>query len=271
MDLVRSVTRMTGCIIEGRNSNAHNGHERPVRSNLIMTARLSWTLVLSMILWVSLGLVGCSSDSPAPPPRFEPKPPAVAKKARDPRPAIVVLGDSLTAGFGLESGSSYPDLLQKMLDEKGYMYRVVNQGLSGDTTTGGLARVGDCLAEKPQIVVVALGGNDGLRGIPTANTRANLGGIIERVQSSGAEVVLAGITLPRNYGDDYIRDFDRIFPELAKQYHVPLIPFLLAGLASPAGLVPGMLQPDGIHPTAKGTPIIARTVMAKLEPLLKAK
>jgi len=232
-----------------------------------MTARLVPTAIL---LAASAVVIGCSHDK-AEPEVVEVKAAPAPAKARDTRPAIVVLGDSLSAGFGLEAGQSYPDHLQKLIDAKGYVYRVVNQGLSGDTSTGGLARVNECLAEKPEIVLVEFGGNDGLRGIPTANTRANLSAIIERVQAGGAEVVLAGITLPRNYGDDYIKDFDRIFPELAKKYNVTLIPFLLEGLISPAGAVPGMIQQDGMHPTAKGTPIIARTVMAKLEPLLKRK
>jgi len=221
-------------------------------------------------LAASAVVIGCSHDKAEPEvAEVKAAPAAPAARARDTRPAIVILGDSLSAGFGLEAGQSYPDHLQKLIDAKGYVYRVVNQGLSGDTSTGGLARVNECLAEKPEIVLVEFGGNDGLRGIPTANTRANLSAIIERVQAAGVEVVLAGITLPRNYGDDYIKDFDRIFPELAKKYHVTLIPFLLEGLISPAGAVPGMIQQDGMHPTAKGTPIIARTVMAKLEPLLK--
>jgi len=234
-----------------------------------MTARLVPAIVL---LAAAAVLVGCSHDAGEP--HIESKPveaKCAPPMARDTRPAIVILGDSLSAGFGLEAGQSYPDHLQKMLDDKGYVYRVVNQGLSGDTSSGGLARVDQCVAEKPQIVVVELGGNDGLRGIPTAITRASLSAIIERVQAAGAEVVLAGITLPRNYGDDYIKDFDRIYPELAKKYNVTLIPFLLEGLTSPAGAVPGMIQQDGIHPTAKGTPIIAKTVLAALEPLLKTK
>ena len=231
-----------------------------------MTARLRLTPIL-----LAIALAGCSTDGPAPPSRDAAPPRAIPKNAVDTRPAIVIFGDSLSAGFGLEPGQSYPDHLQKLLDGKGYSYRVVNQGLSGDTTTGGLARIEECISEKPLIAVVELGGNDGLRGTPVARTRANLEAIIGRIQSTGAQVVLAGMTLPRNYGDDYIKEFDRIFPELAKKYHVPLIPFLLEGLASESGLTPGMIQPDGIHPTAKGSPIIARTVMAALEPLLKAK
>jgi acyl-CoA thioesterase-1 len=237
-----------------------------------MTARLRLALILAPLAFV---FSGCSHDVPYAPPSHDSQKPSaeVAIKPRqkkiDSRPAIVIFGDSLSAGFGLDPGLSYPDHLQELLDAKGYAYRVVNQGLSGDTSSGGLSRIDECLTEKPQIVLVELGGNDGLRGIPVAITRSNLDAIIQRSQASGAKVVLAGITLPRNYGDDYIREFDRIFPELAKKYDVPLIPFLLEGLASPAGIVPGMIQVDGIHPTAKGTPIIARTVFAKLEPLLK--
>ncbi len=232
-----------------------------------MTVRLGW----AAISLFAIAIVGCSSEARTHASDAKPEPVTAvsAPKTNDTRPVIVIFGDSLSAGFGLDSGLSYPDFLQKILDEKGYQYHVINQGLSGDTTNGGLARIDDCLGAKPEIVVVELGGNDGLRGIPTANTSANLAAIIEKIQASGAKVVLAGITLPRNYGDDYIKDFDRIYPNLAHKYHVPLIPFLLEGLASPAGIVPGMIQADGIHPTAKGTPIIARTVFAKLEPVLR--
>lgn len=234
-----------------------------------MTARLPVALCVALAF-----TAGCSHEAVNTSRNSKPEAaaaPVVASKPLkvDSRPAIVIFGDSLSAGFGLDPGLSYPDHLQELLDAQGYHYRVVNQGLSGDTSSGGLARIDECLTEKPRIVVVELGGNDGLRGIPTAITRANLDAIIQKSQAAGARVVLAGITLPRNYGPDYIKDFDRIYPGLAQKYHTPLIPFLLQGLASPAGMVPGMIQADGIHPTAKGTPIIARTVMAKLEPLLK--
>ena len=234
-----------------------------------MTARL---LPAALLLAAAAVSIGCNHEAAEQ--HVDAKPAelkALKPQPRDTRPAIVVLGDSLSAGFGLEAGQSYPDHLQKILDEKGYVYQVVNQGLSGDTSTGGLARIDEALAVKPEIVLVEFGGNDGLRGIPTSNTRANLSAIIERIQASSVQVLLAGITLPRNYGDDYIKDFDRIFPELAAKYHVTLIPFLLEGLISPAGAVPGMIQQDGIHPTAKGTPIIARTVFSKLEPMLTAR
>ena len=214
-------------------------------------------------------LVGCGERQDS-----SPVPAAAAmqpKTVKDARPVIVIFGDSLSAGYGLESGQSYPDYLQKMIDAKGYQFQVVNQGLSGDTTTGGVSRLDECLLQKPKIVVLELGGNDGLRGIAPAITRSNLASMMERIQATGARVLLAGMTLPRNYGMEYIQEFDRIFPELAKKYQTGLIPFLLEGLASPKGIVPGMLQADGIHPTVKGTPIIAQTVFRKLEPLLKGK
>lgn len=237
-----------------------------------MTARTA--LLILFVAAAAAANSGCSSKDapqPAPDPKPATPPAAAAPVKKDTRPAIVILGDSLSAGFGLETGQSYPDHLQKMLDEKGYAYRVVNQGVSGDTTSGGLARIDGCIAEHPYLVLLELGGNDGLRGIPTAETKANLEQMIEKIQATGAKLVLAGITLPRNYGPDYIRDFDRIYPDLARKYRVPLIPFLLVGLASPQGIVPGMIQQDGIHPTAKGTPIVAQTVFRAIEPLLKTK
>jgi acyl-CoA thioesterase-1 len=182
----------------------------------------------------------------------------------DRRPVIVAFGDSLTAGYGVETGYSYPDFLQKDLDRAGRKYRVVNAGVSGDTTSGGLARVGMVSALKPAIVIVELGGNDGLRGLPLASTRANLEQIIVKLRKSKARVLLAGITLPPNYGPDYIKQFESIYKDLAAKYKVPLIPFLLQGVAG----VPGMMQGDGIHPTRKGNEIVANLVLRALKPLL---
>lgn len=182
----------------------------------------------------------------------------------DKRPVIVAFGDSLTAGYGVETGYSYPDFLQKDLDRAGRKYRVVNAGVSGDTTSGGLARVGMVTALKPAIVIVELGGNDGLRGLPLASTRANLEQIIVKLRKSGARVLLAGITLPPNYGPDYIKQFEAVYKGLAAKYKVPLIPFLLQGVAG----VPGMMQGDGIHPTRKGNEIVANLVLRALKPLL---
>jgi acyl-CoA thioesterase-1 len=183
----------------------------------------------------------------------------------DTRPVIVVLGDSLAAGFGLAPGESFPDGLQQLLDQRGLRYRVVNQGISGDTTSGGAARVKQALQMKPAVVIVELGANDGLRGLPLTATRANLAAMIDEFRKSGAKVLLAGITLPRNYGPDYIQGFDRIYRDLAREKRVALIPFLLEGVATN----PKLMQPDALHPTAEGARRVAATVLRYLQPLLK--
>src|SRR5205807_4006477 len=138
---------------------------------------------------------------------------------------------SLPAGYGVETGYSYPDFLQKNLDHAGSRYRVVNAGISGDTTSSGLARVDSVIQLRPALVILELGGNDGLRGTPLSATRANLEQIILALQKSGARVILAGITLPPNYGPDYIKSFEAIYTDLAAKYKLPLIPFVLQGVA----------------------------------------
>ena len=213
--------------------------------------------------------VGCSREQPKAPerdaaPERESLPPAAAQ-APDSRPAVVAFGDSLSAGFGADPGKSYPDFLQKEIDRRGYRYHVVNAGISGDTTTDGLERVGTVTALKPVIVIVEFGGNDGLRGLPVTTTRANLEQIIVTLQKAGAKVVLAGMTLPPNYGPDYIHSFEAVYQDLAKNYRVPLIPFLLRGVGGHADL----MQRDGIHPTGEGNRIVAQNVMQILEPLLR--
>ena len=165
----------------------------------------------------------------------------------------------------MEPGKTYPDLMQVALNEKGYRYRIVNAGISGDTTSGGVARMAEAIAAKPEIVLLELGGNDGLRGLPIEVTRANLEEMIRGFQASGATVVLAGMTLPRNYGPDYIGQFERIYRDLAKQYKLTLIPFLLEPLVSK----PGMMQNDGIHPTASGYREVVPSFVRLLEPQLK--
>ena len=190
---------------------------------------------------------------------------AQSAATRDSRPVIVCFGDSLTAGLGLDAGQSYPDLLQQELDAHGYRYRVVNMGVSGETTQDGLARLRMVLEEKPSIVVLEFGANDGLRGQPVANMERNLSAMINTVQKAGARVLLAGITLPPNYGVDYIHRFDAVFRDLAARYKVPLIPFLLVNVAGNARL----MQRDGLHPNAEGTRIVAATVFKALEPMLK--
>ena len=182
----------------------------------------------------------------------------------DTRPVIVAFGDSLSAGFGAESGKSFPDFLQKDLDAAGLHWRVVNSGVSGNTTTDGLDRISEVLAYKPRITIVEFGGNDGLRGLPLETTKNNLDQIIQMLQRAGSKVLLAGMTLPPNYGGDYITRFGQIYVDLAKKYNVPRIPFLLSDVA----FSPGLMQQDGIHPTAQGNEIVAKTVMRYLKPLL---
>jgi acyl-CoA thioesterase-1 len=178
---------------------------------------------------------------------------------------MVVFGDSISAGYGLEAGLSFPDVMQRMLDVEELPWRVVKQGISGDTTAGGAARIAGALAAKPSLVLVELGGNDGLRGIPLTSTRANLEEMIVAFQGAGARVVLAGMTLPPNYGPDYIRGFEQIFKDLAAKYKVKLIPFLLSDIITPDLRY---FQSDGIHPTAAGAEIVAGTVMKAVRPML---
>jgi len=223
--------------------------------------RRFWFLALAL-LWC-----GCRQPESRPQP-VQSAPRAEAPKpaaAPDARPAIVCFGDSLTAGQGLEPGQSYPDLLQQELDRRGRRYRVANFGVSGDTSQDGVARLSLALAEKPVVVVLELGANDGLRGQPIANTEANLSQMIEAFQKAGARVVLAGITLPPNYGPDYIKKFEAMYRNLAARYQVALIPFLLAGV----GGNPRLMQRDGLHPNAEGTRIVTATVLKSIEPMVK--
>ncbi len=182
----------------------------------------------------------------------------------DGRLVIVAFGDSLTAGYGTNAGESYPDDLQRDLDARGYKYRVVNQGVSGNTTKDGVERLPSVLAMHPQVVIVAFGGNDGLRGWPIATTRENLTTIVKTLQNSGAKIVLGGITLPPNYGPDYIHQFNDTYTLLAKQFHAPMLPFLLQGVYG----VPGGMQADGIHATASGNKTVAANLLPLLLPLL---
>jgi acyl-CoA thioesterase-1 len=183
----------------------------------------------------------------------------------DGRPVIAAFGDSLTAGYGVEIESSYPADLQRELDAAGYHYRVVNLGISGETTKDGLARVDQVMALKPAIVVLEFGGNDGLRGVPVANSRANMDAMISKLLHSGTKVALAGITLPPQYSQPYIKDFNETYGILAKQYNIPLLPFVLQDVYG----VPGSIQPDGIHPTAQGCKQVAKNVLGLIKPLLK--
>lgn len=187
--------------------------------------------------------------------------------AVDNRPRIVAFGDSLTAGLGVATEDTYPAQLQRRLDEQGLRYRVINAGVSGDTTAGGLRRVEWVLKSHPDMVILELGGNDGLRGLNVQETKANLEQIIQRCQEASVTVVLAGMKLPPNYGADYTKAFEAIYPALAKRYRVPLIPFFLDGVAGSASLN----QADGIHPTSEGYRIITEKVLEQITPLLHAR
>ncbi|HET9312365.1 MAG TPA: arylesterase [Nitrospira sp.] len=187
--------------------------------------------------------------------------------AVDNRPRIVAFGDSLTAGLGVATEDTYPARLQRRLDEQGLRYRVINAGVSGDTTAGGVRRVEWVLKSHPDMVILELGGNDGLRGLNVQETKANLERIIQRCQEASVTVVLAGMKLPPNYGADYTKAFEAIYPALAKRYRVPLIPFFLDGVAGSASLN----QADGIHPTSEGYRIITEKVLEQITPLLHAR
>ena len=177
---------------------------------------------------------------------------------------IVAFGDSLTAGYGVAPAESYPGRLAARLAAEGYPYRVVNAGVSGDTTAGGLRRVDWALSLKPAVAIVALGANDGLRGQSTMEMHANLERIVERFQGGGARVLVAGMRLPPNYGLRYADEFQRVYSAVARRRGTPLMPFLLDGVALDARLN----LPDGIHPTAEGYRIIADRLWPYLAPLL---
>jgi len=186
--------------------------------------------------------------------------------AAEPTRTILFFGDSITAGSGLDPDEAFPALIQKKIDETGRPWRVVNAGLSGETTAGGLRRLDWILRQPVDIFVIELGGNDGLRGIPPETSRANLQTMIERIRAKHPRVtiVLAGMQMPTNMGPDYTRRFAAMYPELAEKNQTTIIPFLLEGV----GGVASLNQADGIHPTAAGHQIVADTVWRTLQPLL---
>ena len=182
-------------------------------------------------------------------------------------PVILVLGDSLSAGYGIPVEKGWVSLLQRRLVERGFPYRVVNASISGDTTSGGLSRLPAALElHRPAIVVLELGANDGLRGQPPMAMSRNLSQMIERSQQAGARVLLAEMRIPPNYGPLYAQKFQATFGELAQHYAIPLIPFLLDGVAGN----PALLQDDGLHPRAEAQPRILDNVWAVLEPALQS-
>ena len=219
------------------------------------------------VLAVASSIAGCSSGVDAPPasvktseqPAVAQQPKAAAKRR------IVVLGDSLTAGLGLPADQAYPSLLQQRLDANGFNYEVVNAGVSGDTSAGGLSRLDWALDGDVRVLIVALGGNDALRALPADELKQNLSRIIERAQARHIAVMLAGMEAPPNFGRDYLVSFHQVYPALAKQYHVAFLPFLLDGVAGNTELN----QRDGIHPTAQGARIVADNVWTALKPIVE--
>jgi len=185
--------------------------------------------------------------------------------AAAPTHTILVMGDSLSAAYNLETSQGWVALLQQRLAAEGYDYTVVNASISGETSSGGLTRLPAALAEhKPVIVILELGANDGLRGTPVAVLQDNLGQMLKLSSAAGAKTLMLGILMPPNYGGPYTRQFAAVFPALAKQYRVPLLPFLLDGVVQHREL----MQEDGLHPLAAGEPKVLDNVWPKLKPLL---
>ena len=213
---------------------------------------------------VSVGCGGGKAGQDAASQRAQAPAEPAASRTDDQRPKIVILGDSLTAGLGLVDTQSYPKLLQVKLDQEGFEYEVVNAGVSGDTSAGGLRRLDWVLQEDVRVLIVALGANDGLRGLSVSEMKRNIGQIIETARAKNIVVILAGMEAPPNYGTEYATSFRQAYRELAQQYRVLFVPFLLDRVAGQAALN----QADGIHPNAEGAAIVADTVWNVLKPLL---
>ncbi|RIA36246.1 acyl-CoA thioesterase-1 [Ectopseudomonas oleovorans] len=178
---------------------------------------------------------------------------------------LLVVGDSISAAFGLDSRQGWVALLEKRLADEGFEHKVINASISGDTSAGGAARLPALLAEhKPELVIIELGGNDGLRGQAPAQLQQNLASMVENAQRAGAKVLILGMRLPPNYGARYTTAFAQVFSDVAEQKQVPLVPFFLEGV----GGVPGMMQSDGIHPTEGAQPLLLENAWPALKPLL---
>jgi acyl-CoA thioesterase-1 len=238
----------------------------------VVWMKLDLKTIFSSVLMIAW-LLGCSGTNSQPQPATStestaPVPVSAPQQSSAPSdsqlPTIVAFGDSLTAGLGVAHDESYPADLQRDLNARGYRYRVVNLGISGNTTKDGVLRIPAVLQFHPSIVIVAFGGNDGLRGLPIRDTEMNLSAIISAMRDAHAKVILGGITLPPNYGSDYIAKFNAIYEKQSKVYHVPLLPFMLKGVYG----VPGSMQDDGIHPTAQGCKQVAKNFLPLLLPML---
>lgn len=177
---------------------------------------------------------------------------------------ILAFGDSLTAGYGLAKGEDFPAQLEAILIKRGYPVRVINAGVSGDTTAGGLSRLDWALVDKPDLVIIELGANDALRGLNPAASKENLAMIISRIKERGIQPLLVGMKAPRNWGQQYVDAFDRIYPDLADEYKIPLYPFFLEGVATD----PDLNQPDGLHPIREGVAVIVEKIVPSLLPYI---
>ena len=218
---------------------------------------------------VFTAFLACNSDAPK---KVEPKNEITTSSTKpsttQSKKRIVVFGDSLTAGYGLDNvNDAFPGVLQSMIDSLQLKYTVVNSGVSGETTAGGRNRIDWILSQKPDVFILELGGNDGLRGVSLKETRQNLQSIITSVQTKypDCQIVLAGMQIPPNLGQDYTAEFKNIFPEIAEKNNIKLIPFLLEDV----GGIQELNQPDGIHPTKEGHQIVAKNVWSILGPRLQ--
>lgn len=224
----------------------------------------------ALLLTAACLLGACSGGDSARSESTPAGPPGASEAASDDpsaspaRPRIVAFGDSLTAGLGLVEQQTYPAQLQRRIDEAGYAFEVVNAGLSGDTSAGGVRRLDWALEGDVRVLIVAFGGNDGLRGLSVDEMKENLSTIVRRARERGVVVILAGMEAPPNFGEEYAGAFRRAFRDVALRERVLFVPFLLDGVAGRSDLN----QPDGIHPNAEGARIVADTVWGALEPLL---
>ena len=239
-----------------------------------MILATQWDLLEWRLAIVLFGFAALTSCTIAPPNRETkgavPAPPSETEgslESREARLRIVVLGDSLTAGLGVSPEDAYPAKLQARVNAAGYAFEVVNAGVSGDTTAGGLRRLDWSLAGGARILIVALGANDGLRGLPVEQMKANLEAVITYAIERGVEVLLAGMEAPPNFGGSYVDGFRAVFHDLAAKYNIVFLPFLLEGVAG----VPELNQPDGIHPNAQGADRVAAYLWVTLEPMLARK
>lgn len=224
----------------------------------------SFAAVFLIATLIALSACGRTGENREKAGEMHPPSPPGNREVVDMRPVLVAFGDSLTAGAGVDPEDAYPAKLQERIDRNGYSYRVVNAGVSGETSSQGLNRLPAIIGLRPSIVIVELGANDGLRGVPVEAIRRNLDAIVAGLQAQGIKVILAGMEMPPNYGRKYTEAFREVFKTVAEERGVPLIPFLLEGVGGHARLN----QDDGIHPTAEGHDIVAENIWKVLRPLL---